>query len=81
MDHALKMINRTLHPGKERFSLLPQSKPTQVVIFSLLPWLLAWMYTPGDQFHLLGAEPTAVVPIFVPTEATTHSPSLTFVFT
>lgn len=39
------------------------------------------MYTPGDQFHLLGAEPTAVVPIFVPTEATTHSPSLTFVFT
>lgn len=39
------------------------------------------MYMPGDQLHLLGAEPTAVVPIFVSTEATTHSPSLTFVFT
>lgn len=39
-----KKAHKTPQPGEIRFPFLPQSKPIQMVIFSLLPWLLVQMY-------------------------------------
>ena len=45
-----KGAHKPPQPGKKRFPLLPQSKPIQLVIFSLLPWLLVQLYASKDEF-------------------------------
>lgn len=45
-----KKAHKPPQPGKKRFPLLPQSNPIQLVIFSLLPWLLVQTYASRDEF-------------------------------